>query len=400
MNDDLYFLTDNGGEYKYLMKHNTSSGEQQKLAEEPWDMMYANVSYQGKYRVIGVNEDAQTKVKVTNLETGQALDLKGAIAGDVTSASINRNEDLMVLYSGASNSTSNLYVYRFADGSVKQLSETMNPEITPTDLVAGQVVRYPSFDDLKIPALLYKPQQASPDNKVPAIVLVHGGPGGQSRLNYSALTQYLVNQGYAVLAVNNRGSSGYGKTFYSLDNRNHGEGDLMDCVKGKDYLAGLEYIDADKIGIMGGSYGGYMTMAALCFQPEAFQVGVNLYGVTNWPRTLKSIPPWWESFKDALYKEMGDPYAEEDSVRLYNISPLFHADKVVKPVMVLQGAKDPRVLQVESDEMVAAIQEKGVPVEYVLFDDEGHGLAKKENQIEAYQKILSFLNRYLKGQAA
>ena len=137
-----------------------------------------------------------------------------------------------------------------------------------------------------------------------------------------------------------------------------------------------------------------MTMAALTFKPEEFDVGVNIFGVTNWLRTLKSIPPWWESFKDALYKEMGDP-STIDSVRLHKISPLFHTEKVTKPLMVLQGAKDPRVLQVESDEIVEGVRKNGVPVEYVLFEDEGHGFVKKENQIEAYGKILKFLDIHL-----
>jgi len=131
-------------------------------------------------------------------------------------------------------------------------------------------------------------------------------------------------------------------------------------------------------------------------QPDEFEVGVNIFGVTNWLRTLKSIPPWWESFKDALYLEMGDPNTQ-DSVRLYEISPLFHADKIKKPVMVLQGAQDPRVLQVESDEMVNEVKKNNIPVEYVLFEDEGHGFVKKENQIEAYGKVLEFLDKYLRN---
>jgi len=208
------------------------------------------------------------------------------------------------------------------------------------------------------------------------------------------LIQYLVNHGYAILAVNNRGSSGYGKTFFKMDDRNHGEKDLMDCVYGKKYLQTLDYISKEKIGIIGGSYGGFMVMAALTRHPKEFEVGVDLFGVTNWLRTLKSIPPWWESFKAALYQEMGDPV--QDSARLYGISPLFHADKIVKPVMVLQGAQDPRVLKVESDEIVEAVRKNEVPVEYVVFDDEGHGFVKKENQIEGYGKILHFLDTYLK----
>jgi dipeptidyl aminopeptidase/acylaminoacyl peptidase len=228
---------------------------------------------------------------------------------------------------------------------------------------------------------------------------VHGGPGGQSRVGYFALIQYLVNNGYAVLAVNNRGSSGYGKEFYKMDDQNHGEKDLMDCIYGKKYLQGLEYIDAEKIGIIGGSYGGYMTMAAMAFQPQEFKVGVNIFGVTNWLRTLKSIPPFWESFRKALYAEMGDPNTA-DSVRLYNISPLFHAKNIVNPVMVLQGANDPRVLQVESDEIVEAVRQNNVPVEYIVFPDEGHGFVKKENEIKGYGAIVTFLDKYLKGNVA
>ncbi len=287
-------------------------------------------------------------------------------------------------------------MYNFENGELKKLTNTLNPEINPDQLVEGKVVRYKSFDGLEIPAIYYQPKTATADSQVPGLVWVHGGPGGQSRLNYFALIQFLVNHGYAILAVNNRGSSGYGKTFFHLDDQNHGDEDLKDCVAGKEFLASTGVVDMERIGIIGGSYGGYMVMAALAFEPDAFNVGVNIFGVTNWIRTLRSIPPHWESFKEALYKEMGDPYSE-DSVRLYKISPLFHAQNVTKPLMVLQGANDIRVLQVESDEIVEAVKANDVPVEYVIFDDEGHGFRKKENEIEGYGKIGEFLDKYLKG---
>ena len=227
---------------------------------------------------------------------------------------------------------------------------------------------------------------------------VHGGPGGQAQVGYNALTQALVNRGYVVFDINNRGSSGYGKTFYAMDDRKHGEADLGDVVASKAMLAETGYVDSTKIGILGGSYGGYMVLAALTLQPEAFKVGVDLFGISNWMRTLNSIPPWWASFKEALYAEMGDP--KTDSARLHRISPLFNADKIKAPLMVLQGANDPRVLKVESDEIVAAAKKNGVPVEYVIFEDEGHGFVKKENEIEGYTAVLAFLDRYLKGGVA
>jgi dipeptidyl aminopeptidase/acylaminoacyl peptidase len=290
---------------------------------------------------------------------------------------------------------SDIFVYNFTNGMSVKLTNTLNPEINPDFLVEGKVVRYPSFDGTEIPAIYYQPLQASEKNKVPGLVWVHGGPGGQSRLGYFGFIQCMVNNGYAVLAVNNRGSSGYGKSFFKMDDQKHGDVDLKDCVYGKEFLASTGVIDMEKIGIIGGSYGGYMVMAALTFEPEAFDVGVNIFGVTNWLRTLKSIPPWWESFREALYTEMGNPFTA-DSVRLYNISPLFHAKNVNKPLMVLQGANDPRVLQVESDEIVEGVKANGVPVEYVLFPDEGHGFVKKENEIRGYGQVIEFLDKYLK----
>jgi dipeptidyl aminopeptidase/acylaminoacyl peptidase len=292
-----------------------------------------------------------------------------------------------------------MYSYQLETQAQHKLTNVLNKVIDAADLVQAKVIRYKSFDGTVIPAIYWLPHQASAEHKVPAMVWVHGGPGGQTRQNYRPLIQYMINQGYAVLAVNNRGSSGYGKTFYQMDDKNHGEKDLQDCVEGKNWLSTQAEIDARKIGIIGGSYGGYMTMAALTYTPEEFDVGVNLYGVTNWIRTLKSIPPYWESFRTSLYQELGDPFSE-DSVRLKRISPLFHTDKVTKPLMVLQGAKDPRVLQVESDEIVAGVRKNGVPVEYVLFEDEGHGFIKKENQIEAYSKVIKFLDTYLKKEEA
>ena len=305
-----------------------------------------------------------------------------------------KSEQLMSFYHGGAKSPSDLYAHTIGERRYSRLTNSMNPEINPSYLAEAEVIRYKSFDGMEIPAVYYKPPNVKQGDKIPALVWVHGGPGGQSRVGYRALIQYLANHGYAVLAVNNRGSSGYGKTFQTLDDQAHGEGDLDDCVSAKDFLISTGYIDENKIGIIGGSYGGYMVMAALAFRPEDFEVGVNIYGVTNWIRTLKSIPPWWEAARLSLYREMGNPETQEDY--LYNISPLFHAKNIVKPVMVLQGANDPRVLQVESDEMVAAVRNKGVVAEYIVFEDEGHGFVKKENQIKGYGAILQFLDNYLK----
>ena len=395
-NQQLYYLTDENADFVYLAKRDLKTGKVEKVYETDWDVWYAYDSWNEKYRVIGINQDAKTVVKIFDQATSQEVTLPEIDGGSITSVNISKSENLARLSVSTSASPSNLYVYSFETGELKKLTDTLNPDINSEDLVEGQVVRFESFDGLEVPAVYYQPKQASAENPAPALVWVHGGPGGQSRLSYFALIQYLVNHGYAILAVNNRGSSGYGKEFNHLDDKNHGDRDLKDCIAGKDYLTSTGVIDPERIGIIGGSYGGYMVMAALAFEPEAFDVGVNIFGVTNWLRTLKSIPPYWESYRAALYDELGDP-TTEDSVRLYNISPVFHANNVTKPLMVLQGANDVRVLQVESDEIVEGVEANGVPVEYVVFDDEGHGFRKKENEIEGYGQIKEFLDEHLKG---
>ena len=390
------YTTDAGGEFSYLMKYQIADKTREKVMEREWDIMGSYYTENGTYQVTYINEDAKNVIEVKHLASDKNIDLPSFENMDITNVGFSRDENFMRFYAGGSHTPSNLYVYDLSVKSQIKLTDVLNDEIEASHLVTAEVIRYPSFDGLEIPAIYYKPHQASADNKVPALVWVHGGPGGQSRQNFNSLIQYMVNHGYAVLAVNNRGSSGYGKSFYQMDDLNHGDKDLKDCVEGKNWLASQPEINSEQIGIIGGSYGGYMTMAALTYTPEEFAVGVNLFGVTNWIRTLRSIPPWWESFKDALYLELGDPNSA-DSVRLKKISPLFHTDKVTKPLIVLQGAKDPRVLQVESDEIVAGVRKNGVPVEYVLFEDEGHGFVKKENQIKAYSQVLEFLDVHLKG---
>jgi dipeptidyl aminopeptidase/acylaminoacyl peptidase len=279
--------------------------------------------------------------------------------------------------------------------SATRLTTALNPAIKQSDLVEASVIRYTSFDGTKIPSILYKPKDATASNKVPALVLVHGGPGGQTTKGYRAMVQHLVNHGYAVLGANNRGSSGYGKTFFHMDDKAHGEGDLQDIIWGRKYLESLDWVDAEKVGIIGGSYGGYMVAAALAFEPDSFDVGIDIFGVTNWVRTLKPIPPWWESFCESLYDEMGDPATDEERHR--RISPLFHAANIKKPLMVIQCANDPHVLQLESDELVASVKANGVAVEYVVFADEGHGFRGKNNRITASEAYLKFLDTYLKA---
>jgi dipeptidyl aminopeptidase/acylaminoacyl peptidase len=397
-NSAFYYTTNEGGEFTYLVKYDIASGKQQKIFSDKWDVSYMYTSENGKYRVIGVNEDGRNKVLLFDHKTGKPLSFPKLKEGYVQGVGISPTEKNMIVYVISDRSPINLYSFNFVTQKFDKLTNSLNPEIDPNDLVDAEVVRFKSFDGLQIPAIFYKPKNAAAGNKVPALVWVHGGPGGQSTAGYSQSIQYFVNHGYAILAVNNRGSSGYGKSFYKMDNRNHGDKDLKDCVWGKKWLAQQTYIDPAKIGIYGGSYGGFMSLAGIIQYPNEFKVGVDLFGVTNWLRTLQSIPSYWESFRKALYDEMGDPAT--DSVRLRSISPLFNTDKIKTPLLVLQGSNDPRVLQVESDEIVAGAKKNGTPVEYVLFPDEGHGFRKKENQMKAAKVTLEFLDKHLSSQGS
>jgi len=390
----LLILSDAGTEFKRLQAYELASGQTSELEKADWDIEYSYFSRDGRYRVTGVNADASIAIRVQDATSGKPVQLPKLPGGEIRGVSFSRSGAKMAFYLNGDRSPNNLVVYDFASQQARQLTQSLSKEIAGADLVDSQVVRFKSFDGLAIPSVLYLPKEASPNRKVPALVWVHGGPGGQTMRGYSALMQYFANHGYAVLGINNRGSSGYGKSFFTADDGKHGREPLWDCIEAKTYLAGTGVVDIERIGIIGGSYGGYMTLAAMAFRPEAFKVGIDIFGVSNWLRTLEAIPPYWESFRKALYQEVGDPVKDRDF--LVATSPLFHAKEIKKPLMVIQGANDPRVIKPESDEIVAAVKANGVPVEYLVFDDEGHGFSKKKNQIEANRRMLAFLDRYLR----
>jgi dipeptidyl aminopeptidase/acylaminoacyl peptidase len=391
----LWYSTDGQGEFTQAWSYDLATGKAHAEIAASWDVAFVEFSEHGRYRVSATNEDAKTVLRVVDTTTGKDVVLPALPSADVTSTLFSRDETKMGFLLTSDRTPRALWVVDVAGGTPRQLTHALNAVVDPNDLVDSQVVRYASQDGLQIPAILYRPKDASATHKVPAVVLVHGGPGGQSRRGYSELVQHLVNHGYAILAVNNRGSSGYGKKFFHMDDRKHGDVDLKDVVAARPYLASLDWIDGGHVAIMGGSYGGYMVGAALAFAPDVFDAGIDIFGVMNWVRTLESIPPWWASFRESLYAEMGDPAT--DKARLQAISPLFHADQIKKPLLVVQGKNDPRVLKIESDEIVAAVKKRGVPVDYLVFDDEGHGFQKQKNTIAAQEAYLSFLEAHLRG---
>lgn len=390
----LIYTSNQDGEFSQAYAYDIANKAHNRTTQADWDVMYVAFSPNGRYRVTAVNADASTELTIEDAQTRAPVRLTGLPQGDITGVRFDPGADMAAFTVVSDTSPADVFVADLSTGQARRLTSALNPAIKESDLVEATIVRYPGEGGVQVPAVLYRPKGASAANPAPAVVLVHGGPGGQTRRGYSAMVQHLVNHGYAVLGANNRGSSGYGKTFFHMDDKKHGEADLRDIVAGGDWLRAQDWVADDQVAVMGGSYGGYITAAALAFHPDKFEAGIDIFGVTNWVRTLESIPAWWGAQRVALFDEMGDPAT--DAVRHRAISPLFHAEKIQRPLLVIQGANDPRVLQVESDELVEKVRANNVPVEYVVFPDEGHGFQRRANRIKAQESYLAFLNRYVR----
>jgi len=390
----LFYTTDDGGEFVCLVRQDLATGERATVFKPDWDVESASLSRDGRTLIVAVNEDARSRPYLLDASTFRPRRLANP-APNASAGLILANHGEKALVSVSNGATpGKILLLDLATGKRTPLLDARASGVAPGDLVAGEVVRFKSYDGVDVPGILYVPKGARKGDALPAVIHVHGGPGDESRIGYRPLQQYLVNHGYVVFEINNRGSSGSGRTFYHLDDRRHGDADLDDVVAAKAMLAATGFVDPGRVAVQGQSYGGYMTLAALAFRPDAFAAGVDIYGVSNWARLLANTPGWWEDLRRLLFTEIGDPATDADYLR--KISPVFHADNIRKPLLVLQGANDPRVLPVESEDIVAKVKANGVPVDYVVFPDEGHGFRKKANQIVAYRKILEFLDTHVK----
>jgi dipeptidyl aminopeptidase/acylaminoacyl peptidase len=268
------------------------------------------------------------------------------------------------------------------------------PKLEGLPLASMQPLSYTARDGLTIHSYLTTPVGV-PAQNLPTVLLVHGGPWARDTWGYDPQAQWLANRGYAVLQVNFRGSTGYGKAFVNAGNREWAakmHDDLIDAVN---WLIEKGISDPANIAIMGGSYGGYATLAGLTFTPEVFAAGVDIVGPSNLITLMNSIPPYWEPLKAQFYHRVGNLETEEEFLK--SRSPLFFIDRIQKPLLIGQGANDPRVKQAESDQIAAAMRQAGKPVEYVLYTDEGHGFARPENRLHFYAVAEEFLAKYLGG---
>jgi dienelactone hydrolase len=264
-------------------------------------------------------------------------------------------------------------------------------------LAAMQPISYPSSDGLSIPAYLTLPVGTSGKN-LPVVILVHGGPKGpRDYWGYNSEVQFLANRGYAVLQPNFRSSGGYGKKFLNAGDKQWGKLMQDDITWGVKYLVGKGIADKNKVSIMGGSYGGYATLAGLAFTPDIYACGVDIVGPSNIFTLLESVPAYWESGRAFLYGMVGDPNTEEGKKLITDASPLFSANKINKPLLIIQGANDPRVKRAEADQIVIALRDKGKQVNYLLAADEGHGFIKPLNKKAMYAETEKFLAGILGG---
>lgn len=290
----------------------------------------------------------------------------------------------------------------FFDAKTKKLifQYTPRPKLKKFEkyLAPMKAVSYPSSDGMLIPGYLTLPVGKGIRN-LPTVILVHGGPKGpRDYWGYNSFVQFLANRGYAVLQPNFRASGGYGKAFLNAGDLQWGKLMQDDITWGVKYLIKQGFSDPSKIAIMGGSYGGYATLAGLTFTPDVYACGIDIVGPSNLFTLLESVPAYWESGRAFLYGMTGDPNTEEGKKRIKESSPLFHADKITKPLLIVQGANDPRVRKAEADQIVIALRDKGKEVEYLLADDEGHGFAKPVNNMAMFASIEKFLAGFLGGQ--
>src|SRR5579859_7509841 len=265
-------------------------------------------------------------------------------------------------------------------------------------LAAMKAVHYKSSDGLEIPAYLTLPKGV-PAKNLPAIIIPHGGPWARDSWGYNPIAQFLANRGYAVLEPNFRGSTGYGRKFLDAGNMEWGKKMQDDLTWGAKYLEAEGIADPKRIGIMGGSYGGYATLAGVAFTPDVYAAAVDLFGPSNLITLLDSIPPYWEPIRKMFHVRMGDPTTPEGKALLVERSPLTSAGKIKTPLMIAQGANDPRVNHAESEQIVIALRDRGFPVEYLLIPDEGHGFARPVNNMASIMASEQFLAKYLGGRA-
>jgi dipeptidyl aminopeptidase/acylaminoacyl peptidase len=365
------------------------------ITEECWEMEAVNISPDGRSLIYEANIDGNVDLYRHDIPTGVRERLQlgagyNSFGGGYTSYAPDGTR--LLYYRTASDSAGDLFAYELATGVSVQLTHSFVGGVNPADMVEPTLVHYATRDDLTISAFLYLPWNIDANGAHPAVVWVHGGPASQSVNGFNRVVQYLVNRGYVVLAPNYRGSTGYGKAFLDANRFDMGGGDLADVVAGARLLASTGFVDPARIAVMGGSYGGYLTLTALTKTPDVWAAGVAMFPFVNWFTELEHEDPLLRQYD---IQTMGDPKENEALYR--DRSPIFFVDRIRSPLMLVAGKNDPRCPAEESEQVSRALTERGAPCEYLLYADEGHGFARRENMFDAYAKIAAFLDRTLRA---
>ncbi|NEN24703.1 S9 family peptidase [Cryomorpha ignava] len=305
-------------------------------------------------------------------------------------------EDKFIIRTYGDKSLGEYYLYDRTSGEVTDIANP-SPWINEENMASMHPISYQSRDGLTIHGYLTLPVGYTMDSakNLPVVVNPHGGPWARDSWGFNPEVQFLANRGYAVLQMNFRGSVGYGRDFWEASFREWGKKMQDDITDGVNWIVEKGIGDKDRIAIYGASYGGYATLAGMAFTPDLYACGIDYVGVSNLFSFMGTIPPYWEPYKKMMYEMVGNPEEAADSIMLKEASPVFHADKIVKPLFVAQGAQDPRVNKDESDQMVAAMKARGVEVEYMVKDNEGHGFHNEENRFEFYRAMEAFLAKYI-----
>ncbi len=310
---------------------------------------------------------------------------------EIHPVSVNKDEDKFLIRTYSDRSLGAYYFYDAETDQLKHLVD-VSPWLDEKQMAKMEPIQYTSRDGLTIHGYLTLPVGVEAKN-LPLVVNPHGGPWARNRWGFNPEVQFLANRGYAVLQMNFRGSTGYGRAFWEASFKQWGRSMQDDVTDGVKWLIAQGIVDKDRVAIYGGSYGGYATLAGLAFTPDVYKCGVDYVGVANMFTFMNTIPPYWEPYRQMFYEMVGDPV--KDSLMLAEVSPVLHADKITAALFVAQGANDPRVNKAESDQMVAAMKERGVDVEYMVKDNEGHGFRNEENRFDFYGAMEKFLAKHL-----
>ena len=364
------------------------------LTQDKWEISGGNFSSDSKSITWTANVDGNTDIYLHDIASGKTTSLplpKGVNQVGGAESAFTRNGSRLLYYHNGPNAPNDVWIYSLADDKTRQITHALVAGVRAQDMVEPFLVHYPSRDGKwTISALVYVPYNLPRQAVSPAIVYVHGGPTSQTVNSFSRIIQYMVNQGYIVIAPNYRGSTGYGKEFQQANLFDMGGGDLQDVLAAADWIKQTGYVDPKKLILMGGSYGGYMTMMGVTKAPDVWAAGVPIVPFVNWFTEIENEDPVLQQSDLAT---MGDPV--KNKALFEDRSPIYFIDRVKAPLLLLAGGHDPRCPKTEAQQVVDAIKKRGGVVEYKVYENEGHGFARVENQIDAYKRVAEFLKAHV-----